>query len=147
MKDVQQRLTDLLTHLGVTFTAVTEQQVAGQTVLTIETSDTAPLIGFKGETIRSIDFLLKRMCEQLKIQHPPFLVDVGGYRVRKIEELQQKARIMADRARSFQYDVEMSPMSAYERLIVHAALSDMEHIKTESRGEGLERRIVIKYVA
>ncbi len=137
----------MLTLLGVEFSGVTQEEVAGQTVLSIQTQNTPALIGFKGETIRSLDFLLKRMCEQAKIEHPPFLVDVGGYRVKKIEELQQNARMMAERAQAFQYDVEMSPMTAYERLIVHAALTGIEHIKTESRGEGLERRVVIKYVA
>jgi spoIIIJ-associated protein len=60
--------------------------------------------------------------------------------------LAAKAVMMAERARSFRYDVELSPMSAYERLIVHSALSSEPHVKTESQGEGRGRRVVIKYV-
>lgn len=74
-----------------------------------------------------------------------FLVDVNGYRTQKIKDLQSKALMMAERARSLQYDVELSPMSAYERLIVHTTLQDAPNIKTESQGEGRNRRVVIKY--
>ena len=55
--------------------------------------------------------------------------------------------MMAERARSLQYDVELTPMSAYERLIVHTTLQNEPHVKTESQGEGYGRRIVIKYSA
>ena len=55
--------------------------------------------------------------------------------------------MMAERARSFQYDVELSPMSSYERLIIHTTLSDAPNVKTESQGEGRNRRVVIKYAA
>jgi spoIIIJ-associated protein len=55
--------------------------------------------------------------------------------------------MMAERARSLQYDVELSPMSAYERLIVHTTLQDAPNVKTESQGEGRNRRVVIKYSA
>ncbi|MFZ2886964.1 MAG: R3H domain-containing nucleic acid-binding protein, partial [Minisyncoccia bacterium] len=76
-----------------------------------------------------------------------FLVDVNDYRTRQIRDLQAKALMMAERARSFQYDVELSPMSAYERLIVHTALQDAPNVKTESQGEGRNRRVVIKYAS
>ena len=53
--------------------------------------------------------------------------------------------MMAERARAFQYDVELTPMSAYERLIIHMTLADAPNVKTESLGEGRNRRVVIKY--
>jgi predicted RNA-binding protein Jag len=76
-----------------------------------------------------------------------FLVDVNDYRSKQIKDLQTKAVMMAERARSFQYDVELSPMSAYERLIIHTTLADSPNVKTESQGEGRNRRVVIRYVA
>jgi len=76
---------------------------------------------------------------------PMFLVDVDDYRTRQIKDLETKAKMMAERARSLQYDVELTPMSAYERLIVHTALADEPNVKTESQGEGRSRRVVIKY--
>jgi spoIIIJ-associated protein len=74
------------------------------------------------------------------------LIDIDGYRAGLIRELVERSQAMAERAVSFKYDVEMHPMSAYERLIVHTALADTPHVKTESTGEGRDRRVVIRYV-
>ena len=76
-----------------------------------------------------------------------FLIDINEQRTRQIKDIQTKALMMAERARSFQYDVELTPMSAYERLIVHTTLQDAPNVKTESQGEGRGRRVVIKYSA
>jgi predicted RNA-binding protein Jag len=53
---------------------------------------------------------------------------------------------MSDRAKSFKIDVELDPMSSYERMIVHSYLEGVPEIKTESIGEGSSRRVVIKYI-
>lgn len=152
---VEKTLTDLLTHMGAPFTGIEKQSVAGQTVFTIQTADTSVLIGTHGDVIYAIDTVVKKMIEHalekgsaegVEAEEPLFLVDVGGYRTQKIKDLETKALMMADRARSFQYDVELSPMSAYERLIVHTVLAEQPHIKTESQGEGRGRRVVIRYV-
>lgn len=121
-------------------------QSAGHVVFQIHSTESRHMIGMHGDTLRAIDYLVKKMAEKEGIQES-FIVDVDGYRTRQIKDIQQKAVMMAERARSFQYDVELTPMSSYERLVVHAALSNSPNIKTESRGEGKERRIVIRYVA
>ena len=54
---------------------------------------------------------------------------------------------MAERARELKYDVEMEPMSSYERLIIHSVLQGSANIKTESQGDGRSRRVVVRYVA
>jgi spoIIIJ-associated protein len=59
--------------------------------------------------------------------------------------VRQNARPLAQRARLFKHDVEMAPMSAYERLVVHELFSEDPEIKTESAGEGKFRHIVLKY--
>ncbi len=76
-----------------------------------------------------------------------FLIDVNDFRTKQIKDIETKALMMAERARSFQYDVELTPMSAYERLIVHTTLQNAPNVKTESLGEGRGRRVVIKYAA
>jgi spoIIIJ-associated protein len=153
METVVERIVqDLLSALGVSFSAVSHSSIAGQTIFSIQTDAAPALIGGRGDTIHAIDYLVKKIYEK---QHPTpegeagehFLIDVNDYQVKRIKELQTKALMMADRARSFQYDVELSPMSAYERLIVHTTLQDQPNIKTESQGEGRNRRVVIKYAA
>ncbi len=153
------RILALLNAMGVENASVERSEIAGQTIFSIKTTgEKRDLVGQRGDTIHAIDHLVKKMAEQKTSRantkadsseesdrEPMFLVDVDEYRTRQIKDLQGKAKMMAERARSFQYDVELSPMSAYERLIVHTALASEPNIKTESQGEGRGRRVVIKY--
>jgi spoIIIJ-associated protein len=150
-------LKELLEALGVPFTGVEQGVVAGQEIFTIRTEDARTLIGMHGDTVHALDLLVKKIYEKrnpvsessdLPVQGGPmFLIDVNEYRAKQIKDLQTKALMMAERARSFQYDVELSPMSSYERLIIHTTLQHEPHVKTESQGEGRNRRVVIKYSA
>jgi len=144
---IKEIITNILKNLGVAFDAIELQEVAGQQVFSIKTTETKKLLGFHGETIQAIDYLTKKILEKNGIETPHFIVDTDNYRIEQIQSIQQKALIMAERARSFEYDVEMPPMSAYERLIVHATLQGQNNIKTESQGTGSDRRLVIRYVA
>ena len=151
MEDVEKILTDLLGAMGAVHNGVSRIDVAGQTVYNISVDDAKALIGSHGDTVHAIDLLVKKVVEQRHAkdesseEEPHFLVDVNEYRSRQIRDLQAKALMMAERARSFQYDVELNPMSAYERLIVHTTLQDAPNVKTESQGEGRNRRVVIRY--
>ena len=150
MEDVEKIITDMLSTMGVTHQGVSRIDIAGQVVYSINTEDAKALIGTHGDTIHAIDHLVKKIVEQRHLKSSAaeeqlFLVDVNDYRSRQIRDLQAKALMMAERARSFQYDVELTPMSAYERLIVHTTLQDAPNVKTESQGEGRSRRVVIRY--
>ncbi len=74
-----------------------------------------------------------------------FLIDVNGHHEAGLEHVRQEARTFAQRARLFKHDVEMPPLSSYERLVVHEMFADDQDIKTESAGEGKFRHIVLKY--
>ncbi|PIR84176.1 hypothetical protein COU18_00265 [Candidatus Kaiserbacteria bacterium CG10_big_fil_rev_8_21_14_0_10_51_14] len=170
MESVEVILKELLTNLGVPYTTIEHNTIAGQEIFSIQTEgDARVLIGIRGETIHALDTLVKKMYEkglddarpeqlptdatdaalsaQVEERTPMFLIDVNNYRTNQIKDLQTKALMMAERARSFQYDVELSPMSSYERLIIHTTLQDAPNVKTESQGEGRNRRVVIKYAA
>jgi spoIIIJ-associated protein len=154
---VEPVLKEILSTLGVSYKGITRKEIAGQAIFTIESdADARLLIGAHGDAIHALDTLVKKIVEKkAAAQMPPgtppeealFLIDVNGYRAQRIQELQTKALMMAERARSFQYDVELEPMTAYERLIVHTTLQDKPNIKTESQGEGRGRRVVIRYTA
>ncbi len=144
-------LKELLVAMGIADATISRGEVARQTIFSIQTSEARALIGAHGDTVQAMDMLVKKIAEKRLVpeaaQDLHFLVDVNDYRVKQIKDLQTKALMMADRARSFQYDVELTPMSAYERLIVHTTLQDAPNVKTESQGEGRNRRVVIKYSA
>jgi len=156
MEKVEAILKELLAAAGITYSSVERSSVAGQEIFAIRTDDARTLIGAHGDTVYALDFLVKKIYEnglpapalgETTERTPMFLVDVNDYRAKQIKDLQAKALMMAERARSFQYDVELSPMSSYERLIIHTTLQDAPHVKTESQGEGRNRRVVIKYAA
>jgi len=148
---VETTLKEMLSLLGASYTSVKKEEVAGQAVFSIETDEAKTLIGAHGDVIQALDMLIKKIVEKKAApenqEESLFLIDVNGYRAQKIRDLQAKALMMAERARSFQYDVELEPMSAYERLIVHSSLSGAPNVKTESQGDGRGRRVVIRYVA
>ena len=150
---IESVLKEVLGSLGVVYSGVRNHEVAGQKIYHIESEvDGKTLIGPHGETLHALDMLVKRIVERKATPHVAdgprttlFLVDVNNYRAEKIKDLEQKSLMMAERARSLQYDVELEPMSSYERLIVHSVLAGQPHIKTESQGDGHDRRIVIRY--
>ena len=74
-----------------------------------------------------------------------FLIDVNGHHEAQMEHVRQDARTLAQRVRLFKHDVEMPPLSSYERLVVHEMFSNDPDITTESAGEGKFRHIVLKY--
>jgi spoIIIJ-associated protein len=118
---------------------------SGKTTFVIKTQDSGLLIGEHGDTFYSLNHVLKRMAEKIDPEYN-FSIDVNDYQKSQIEKLKLKAKILANRARDMKASIEMDPMTSYERLIVHGALTDEPNISTESTGEGRERRIIIKYV-
>jgi len=101
------------------------------------------LIGRRGETLRSLQFLLNLLVSRRVQKWPQVVVDVGNYRQRRQESLEGLARRMAERVRQTGRPIMLEPMAAYERRIVHLALRDDKSIYTESSGEGENRKIVI----
>ncbi|MBV9349906.1 MAG: hypothetical protein JO026_04075 [Patescibacteria group bacterium] len=144
--EVERTLRELLSKLGIAVDGIDAADIAGQTLFTIRTKDSGVLIGTQGETLRALNYVLRKFFEDAGDEAFRFVIDVNGYHLKHIKELENEARLLAERARTFKYDVEMSPMSPYDRLIVHSALGDIPEIATESAGEGRLRHIVIKYV-
>lgn len=155
--DVALIIREMLDAAGIEYADVTVGELAGQTVYSISGVPSQHAHGHShADLVHAIDLLIKKLAERrtstddgsdTAATPPSFLVDVNEYRTKHIKDLQTRALMMAERARSFQYDVELSPMSAYERLIVHATLAQSPNVTTESRGEGTGRRVVIKYAA
>lgn len=74
------------------------------------------------------------------------MIDINGFQKKRIENIRAVAHMMAERARYFKSNIEIDPMTAFERLIVHEFLSSALDLKTESVGTGPSRRVVIKYI-
>jgi spoIIIJ-associated protein len=117
-----------------------------RTVVAVATKESARLIGTGGEHLRALNSIARRLVEAKHGEEAAnFLIDVNGHHEAAMEKVRQSARMLAQRARLFKHDVELEPMSPYERLVVHELFAEDPEIKTESAGEGKFRHIVLKY--
>ncbi len=145
--DLTALIKEFFEKLSVPIDGVELARVDPHPLFQVKTTNAASLIGVGGETLRAANIVLRRIAERRFPTQTAFLVDVNGYHERHITEVRGSARLLADRARSFQHDVEMQPMNAYERMIVHATFAKDPNIATESQGSGNMRRVVLKYTS
>lgn len=103
-----------------------------------------------GEVLGAINHLLHKVLErELGEQNSEYAIifDVNNFQKKKIENLKTIAHMMAERARFFKSSVEVDPMPAFDRRVIHEFLSEVPDVTTESTGIGPHRRVVIKYVS
>lgn len=101
------------------------------------------LIGKKGQNLEALTYLLKRMVGKQLKRNVRMEVDVGGYRARRVESLRSKAILLAGRVKSNGKEVQMEPLPAAERRIVHLALQGDPSVRTYTVGDGELRNVVI----
>lgn len=102
------------------------------------------LIGYRGETLNSIQILLGGLKRSGEGRYRLYL-DVEDYKKGREQTLIDLANRMADKSEEIERNVHLDPMSAYERRIVHSALQNRTLVETESMGEGENRHVVIKF--
>lgn len=140
---IQQAIEELLAALSIETRSVERRGGPVHVTYHVFTNDASLLIGQGGEHLRALNYVAKRIIERkLGKEHTQFLLDVNGYQRKRIEEIERQARMLAERARTFKSDVEMHPLNAYERMIVHNLFSDDPDISTDSVGEGKNRHVV-----
>jgi spoIIIJ-associated protein len=134
-------LEDMLEKMGVD--AEVEVREEDPITLNIIGEDLGILIGRRGETLSSVQFILNQMLNQKTGEWFGVIVDAEDYRLRREEQLRGLAQRMADRARYYRQAVTLDPMPPNERRIVHMALAEHGQVDTHSVGEGDDRRVVI----
>lgn len=104
------------------------------------------LIGEGGQTLSEIQKLLKMVLQKRFATESHFYVDldINDYKKKKIEYLKEVARTSADEASLTKQEKQLSPMSAYDRRVIHVELANRSDVITESVGEEFGRRVVIK---
>src|SRR3989344_3125316 len=142
---LKQFVSELVALLGIEAGSV-EVKNDHRTDVAVASPDSTRRIGAGGEHLRALNGVARRLVEHKHGEESAnFLIDVNGYHEAQMEKVRQEARMLAQRARLFKHDVEMSPMSAYERLVVHELFAEDPEIETQSAGEGKFRHIVLKY--
>lgn len=113
-------------------------------LLDVKTEDSGRLIGRQGQTLSDLQYVLNRVLFQQDKDAPKALVDVAGYRAEAREALVKKAKEAAEKVHRWGDVVELEPMSAFDRRVVHQALKDDPAIQTESVPvEGTEKKAIL----
>jgi spoIIIJ-associated protein len=110
--------------------------------VSVEGQEAAILIGHHGQTLDAIQELLRSAVQRQVRARVWVTLDVQGYRERRREALRERAREMAARAVD-EGEMELEPMNAFERKIVHDAVGEIDGVTSFSEGEEPYRRVVI----
>jgi spoIIIJ-associated protein len=136
-------LEQLLQHLGFTAT-VEERHEDDSVLLDVKTEDSGRLIGRQGQTLGDLQYITNRLIFRQDQTAPKVVVDVGGYRAQAREALIKKAQEAAEKVRRWGDVVELEPLNAYDRRIVHTALRDDPKIETHSvEVEGTDKKVIL----
>jgi len=145
---IKKVIEDIFTHTNCTISKYEVSLENGMLWCMIDTPDSRFMIGRDGETLRSLNHLVRKIVEKSsgKEEISNVFVDINGYQKKRFDSLKNIAHMMAERAKYFKSNIEVDPMPANERRIIHMFLEGIPDIKTESEGYGPSRRVVIKYV-
>jgi spoIIIJ-associated protein len=139
----KETLEKVLETLGFTAT-IEEHKLEEGLLLEIKTEDAGRLIGRQGQTLADLQYITNRLLFQQEATTPKVMVDVGGYRTQAREALVKKAKSAADKVRRWGDTVELEPMSAFDRRVVHQALKDDPDVETHSvEVEGSEKKAIL----
>ena len=147
-KDV---LETLLSLMGITASVMPSDEFsvedkggdASSIALDIEGEDLGILIGRRGQTLASLQYIVRLIVGYQKQMRLPIIIDVEGYKRRRYEALRALAWRMAEEVKTRRTPFALEPMSAFERRIIHLALADDAGVVTESTGVGESRKVVI----
>lgn len=152
-KDILEKLLDLM---GITAQVtpsddfpvevtgpVEEVETISPVVLDIKGEDLGILIGRRGQTLTSLQYIVRLIVSTKTQTRLPLIIDVEGYKRHRCESLRALALRLAEEVKVSKAPFTMEPMPPFERRIIHVALADSPDVTTESTGFGEERKVVI----
>lgn len=147
-KSILEKLLELMelpakVYMSDAFTLYDENDEISSIGLNIEGEDLGILIGRRGQTMMSLQHIVRLILANVEETRMPVVVDVEGYKERRCEGLRALANRLADQVKVRKAPFSMEPMSAFERRIVHLTLADHPDVMTESTGTGEGRKVVI----
>jgi spoIIIJ-associated protein len=139
----KETLEKILNLLGFPAT-VEEHKMDDGTLLDVKTEDAGRLIGRQGQTLTDLQYITNRLLFQQDAEAPKAMVDVGGYRAQARDALVKRAQDAAEKVRRWGDAVELEPMNAFDRRVVHQALKDDPDVETHSvEVEGTDKKAML----
>lgn len=118
----------------------------GRIYCNINTSNNSILIGKAGVILRAINFIVKNAVSTTYKKRIELSVDINGYKEERYKKVASMARKLGKQVLRTKADIKLDPMPADERKVMHQELAKLDHVKTQSYGEGKNRHMVISYV-
>ena len=115
----------------------------GSIVFELEGDDAGLIIGRRGETLASIEYLVRLIASKSLGRRANVIIDVEDYKFRRRSKLKSVAEKSASKVEKTGKRISLEPMSPSDRRIIHMALVDYKNVKTQSRGDGVNRKVVI----
>ena len=143
VKAAVEYLKEIVALMGVedvTFSAI---QKGEATIIRLDGDKMGALIGRRGETMESLSYLASLVANRMEGDYIKLGLDVAGYRGKRENDLTALAQKIGQKVRRSGRCFSMEPMNPYERRIIHSAISQMEGLRSESKGEGKDRHVVI----
>ncbi len=136
-------LKDVIEKMGVQDVSFSAVQKGEATIIRLNGEKMGALIGRRGETMESLSYLASLVANRLEGDYIKLGLDVAGYRDKRESDLTALAQRIGSKVRRTGRSFAMEPMNPYERRIIHSAIGKMEGVRSESKGEGRDRRVVI----
>ena len=136
-------LQEVIEKMGVQDVKFSAVQKGEATIIRLDGEKMGALIGRRGETMESLSYLASLVANRLEGDYIKLGLDVAGYRDKRESDLTALAQRIGAKVRKTGRSFAMEPMNPYERRIIHSAISKMEGVRSESKGEGRDRRVVI----
>ena len=136
-------LREIITLMGVNDVTFSAVQKGEATIIRLDGEKLGALIGRRGETMESLSYLASLVANRLEGDYIKLGLDVAGYRDKRESDLTALAQRIGAKVRKTGRSFAMEPMNPYERRIIHSAIGKMEGVRSESKGEGRDRRVVI----
>ncbi len=154
-EEIQNLIKELIERTTIKLNGISVVEDGPQNLwVSVEVGEPHFFISREGEGLHAINHLVHRIIESKapknQGENTPqglgVLIDINGFQKKRVEDIRAIAHMMSERARYFKSNIEIDPMSAFERRVVHEFLSNASDLKTESTGVGRDRRVVIKYI-
>ena len=136
-------LREVIALMGVENVSFSAVQKGEATIIRLDGEKLGALIGRRGETMESLSYLAILVANRLEGDYIKLGLDVAGYRDKRENDLTVLAQRIGNKVRKTGRSFAMEPMNPYERRIIHSAIGKMEGVRSESKGEGRDRRVVI----
>ena len=142
LEEAREVLENILAHIQIPAT-VEANWVENRIRLDIASNGSGLLIGKRGQTLHALQFIVNKIFNRQGSKKAHIIIDTENYRERRRKALTEVALNLANRAKKSGRPATSSPLSAYDRRIIHLAVKDDRQVRTKSKGDGALRKVVV----